>query len=233
MNTLVEAILFGKNHEASKLLENRMVEILEQKLHEVKKMVASKCGLNLDEDAKSYRKHMDFHAAVNHAHAYASKLERMAAKEPERDVAAMHKRDADSMHRIADNLRNGRRKEASVVWGKLDTATRDEAHPKLRSHLEEEFVEEETIAEGNVQRMGRVKLIKARVRNGKIQRRKKLSAVKGYTLRGGKLVRMSAAEKQRRKLGARRGKVKRRAKKAQMLRKRKRSLMKRKALGLK
>ena len=78
----------------------------------------------------------------------------------------------------------------------------------------------------------RLKIIKARIRGGKVQRRKKISNVKGYTLRGGQLVKMSAAEKRHRKLGARKGKIKRRAKMARALVKRKRSLKKRASLGL-
>lgn len=78
----------------------------------------------------------------------------------------------------------------------------------------------------------RVKIIKARVRGGKIQRRKKVSNVPGMTIRGGKLTRMSPAERRKRKMGAKRGKVKRRAKRAQMQMKRKRSMMKRRAMGL-
>jgi len=89
------------------------------------------------------------------------------------------------------------------------------------------------IAEANVQKMGRKKLIRARVRGGKIQRRKVFSAVKGYTIRGGKLVRMMPRERMKRKLAARRAKIKRKAKMARSLLKRKRSLLKRKSLGLK
>lgn len=91
----------------------------------------------------------------------------------------------------------------------------------------------DVIAEANVQRMGRTKIIRLRVRGGKVQRRKKLSAVKGYTIRGGKVVRMTPSERLRRKRGAKRAKVKRRAKMARALIKRKRSLRKRKSLGLK
>ena len=91
----------------------------------------------------------------------------------------------------------------------------------------------EIIVEANVQKMGRKKLIRARVRGGKVQRRKVVSAVKGYTIRGGKLIRMSPSEKLKRKIGARRAKVKRRAKMARALIKRKRSLRKRTSLGLK
>jgi len=41
------------------------------------------------------------------------------------------------------------------------------------------------IAEANVVRMGRKKLVKARIRGGKVQRRKVVSGVKGYTILGG------------------------------------------------
>ena len=78
----------------------------------------------------------------------------------------------------------------------------------------------------------RIGIVKARIRGGKIQRRKKVSNVAGYTLRGGQLKRMSPAERRNRRLGQRRGKIKRRAKMTQILMKRTRSLRKRKALGL-
>ena len=94
-------------------------------------------------------------------------------------------------------------------------------------------VVKEIIAEANVQRMGRKKLIRARVRGGKVQRRKVFSAVKGYTIRGGRMIRISPSERLKRKMGARRAKVKRRAKMARALIKRKRSLRKRASLGLK
>ena len=57
----------------------------------------------------------------------------------------------------------------------------------------------------------RVKLVKVRIRNGKVQRRKKVSNVPGMTFRGGKLKRMSVTERRNRKMGARKGKTKRRA----------------------
>jgi len=93
------------------------------------------------------------------------------------------------------------------------------------------------IAEANVQKMGRKKLIRARVRTIKgkptIQRRKVFSAVKGYTIRGGKLTRMSSAERMRRRISQRKAKIKRRAKAARALIKRNRSLRRRKSIGLK
>lgn len=84
----------------------------------------------------------------------------------------------------------------------------------------------------NVTKSGRTKLIRIRIRNGKIQRRKKVSAVKGYTIRGGKMIRMSSKERMDRKRGARKAKIKRRSHKAQALRKRKMSMRKRHNLGL-
>ena len=96
-----------------------------------------------------------------------------------------------------------------------------------------ESIEEENLDEANVTKMGRLKMIKARIRAGKVQRRVKKSAVKGMTFRGGKLVRMKPSVRRARKIGARRAKIKRRAKLARALMKRKRSLAKRKAIGLK
>jgi hypothetical protein len=78
----------------------------------------------------------------------------------------------------------------------------------------------------------RIGIVKARIRGGKIQRRKKVSNVAGYKLQGGQLTRMSAAERRKRKLGARRAKIKRKSKMSRTLMKRRRSLMKRKAMGL-
>ena len=91
---------------------------------------------------------------------------------------------------------------------------------------------QETILEGNIQRMGRTKLIRVRIRKGKVQRRIKKSAVKGYTIRSGKIVRMTPMERRHRKMAARRAKFKRRAKLTQAMRKRGMAIRKRKALGL-
>jgi hypothetical protein len=76
------------------------------------------------------------------------------------------------------------------------------------------------------------RIVKARVRGGKIQRKRKVSTRPGYTFRGGKMVRMSSAERMKRKRGARKGKTKRKAKLARSMMKRKRSLRKRRSLGV-
>jgi len=106
-------------------------------------------------------------------------------------------------------------------------------HQALHTLHEETEQLDEANRNPNIIRQGRTKIIKARVRGGKVQRRKKFSAVKGYTIRGGKLKRMSVQERLRRKRAQRRAKVKRRAKQARALMRRKRSLRKRASLGLK
>lgn len=92
--------------------------------------------------------------------------------------------------------------------------------------------EVEELDEANVTKMGRTKIVRLRVRGGKIQRRKKLATQPGYTIRGGKVTRMSSAERRHRKMAARRAKIKRRGKLRQALRKRKMSLRKRKSMGV-
>jgi hypothetical protein len=92
--------------------------------------------------------------------------------------------------------------------------------------IEEEVEEEEQLDEA------RIRIVKARIRNGKVQRRKKVSNVKGYTMRNGKMTRMTPGERRRRKLGQKRGKIKRRAKMSRTRMKRRIALRKRKMLGL-
>jgi hypothetical protein len=109
----------------------------------------------------------------------------------------------------------------------------DEIKEKLIDQIYGDY--EESLDESalhNVQKIGRAKLIKLRVRGGKVQRRKKLSDVKGYTLRSGQMVRMSTTERRNRRMAARKAKIKRRTKINQILRKRKISLRKRRNIGL-
>jgi hypothetical protein len=86
--------------------------------------------------------------------------------------------------------------------------------------------------EGVVQKIGRKRIVRVRVRKGKIQRNKTFSNQPGWTIRSGKLVRMSYRERRDRQLGAKRSKFKRLAKIKQTIRKRKTSLRKRGALGI-
>jgi hypothetical protein len=96
----------------------------------------------------------------------------------------------------------------------------------------QEEVFESLLHEGNIQRQGRTKLIRVRIRKGKVQRRIKKSAVSGYTVRGGKLVRMTPMERRHRKMGARRAKFKRKSELKQSMRRRSISIRKREAMGV-
>lgn len=92
--------------------------------------------------------------------------------------------------------------------------------------------DEECLEEANVQKMGRVKLIRVRIRGGKVQRRVKKSGVKGYTLRGGKLKRITVAQRMKMKRVQKRAAIKRRAKMARAIMKRKRSMRRLRSLGV-
>ena len=90
------------------------------------------------------------------------------------------------------------------------------------------------LCEGVVQtrKVGRKKIVRTRIRNGKVQRNKTFSNAPGWTIRGGKMVRMSAKEVRNRQLGSRTARYKRAAKLKQTIRKRKVSLKRRGSLGL-
>lgn len=98
----------------------------------------------------------------------------------------------------------------------------------IAAEIAEEALDEEVLDEAP-----RIRLIKARIRNGKVQRRVKKSNVKGFTLKGGRLKRIPPAEKMHRKRGAIKAARKRKAKVAQIRRKMKMSLRKRKSMGIK
>jgi hypothetical protein len=88
------------------------------------------------------------------------------------------------------------------------------------------------MASTSLDEAARFKIVKARFRGGKLQRRKKVSTQAGFTFRGGKMTRMSPSERRRRKMGQRKGKLKRKATIRRALMKRKRTMRRRKALGL-
>lgn len=135
---------------------------------------------------------------------------------------------------LSNNLLEAR-KELETKINNLVNEKLNQVKMRVAAEMSEQFgidIDYEEVNEGNVVRMGRTKLIKIRVRRGKIQRRVKKSAVPGYTMRAGKLTRMMPQERRHRKLAARRSKFRRRAKIKQSLRKRRISLRKRTALGL-
>jgi len=71
-----------------------------------------------------------------------------------------------------------------------------------------------------------------RIRNGVVQRRKIVSATPGYKIINGKLVRMTSLEKMHRRLAQRKAARKRKPKLALILRKRKKSNLKRFSTGI-
>lgn len=136
-----------------------------------------------------------------------------------RDVLEM---DISKLNPENDSIEDRRPTQKPEQAGKGDKQpTANSNSSSATSGLKEETIDE-----------ARIKIVKARIRGGKIQRRKRVSNVPGMTLRGGSLKRMSAAERRHRKLGQRKGKLKRRAKMARTLMKRQRSLRKRKSLGI-
>ena len=81
-------------------------------------------------------------------------------------------------------------------------------------------------------KMGRTKLVRVRIRKGKLQRGRKFSTVKGFTYRNGKMVRIMPSEHRNRVVGSKESKSKRRSRSARASIKRSISLRKRRAMGL-
>lgn len=90
-----------------------------------------------------------------------------------------------------------------------------------------------SLTEANIMKQGRTLLIRRRIRKGKLQRNVRKSAVKGFTLRKGKITRIPVATRIRMKIKQRRAARKRRSHLQQTIRKRKLSIRKRKAMGIK
>lgn len=77
----------------------------------------------------------------------------------------------------------------------------------------------------------RFRIVPVRIRRGKIQRRKKVSTLAGFTFRSGRLIKMSPKERRNRRLSQRRGKIKRKSKINKSNAKRKRSMRRLRAMG--
>lgn len=104
----------------------------------------------------------------------------------------------------------------------------DELADHIVSDMREDFVEflYESLYLDEASRFSVVN----RVRGGKIQRRKKISNVKGYRFQDGRLVRMSPREVLNRKRAQRRGAIKRQSKLSTSLKRRKISIRRRGSL---
>jgi hypothetical protein len=201
MTNLVEHIINKEYEEASSSLEETFKIILEKKMCEMKKMYAAKMS-----EQNSHDERID-------------RLKKDVIEEEDVDEGLL-KVAKDKLKLLSPSAKANMKKPVMrSISGKPMQKLKIE--PK---RLEEEL--EETLDEAT-----RIGIVKLRVRGGKVQRRQKVSNVPGMTLRGGQLKRMSAAERRRRKLGAKRGARKTQMKRTQMLRKRKMSLMKRQRLG--
>jgi hypothetical protein len=121
------------------------------------------------------------------------------------------------------------------LFNQLDTI-RDQSFVRMKAMIGDSLVpvteEVKELTEADVMRRGRIKIIRRRIRKGKLQRNIKKSAVKGFTIKKGKMTRIPAAQRIRMRMKARRAAIKRRGKLQQALRKRKISLRKRKAMGI-
>jgi len=135
--------------------------------------------------------------------------------------------------RIVDAILSGNLERArELIASRINEIFEEKLDNRKLRIVAEDYDPDLFLPEANVMKMGRTKLVRLRVRKGKIQRRKKFSNVKGYTIRGGRVVRMSPLERLHRKRGARRAKIKIKTKHNQILRKRNISLRKRRAVGL-
>jgi hypothetical protein len=207
MKNIIQLIKERKFTEAENQIDNAIPLIMEKKIFEMKKAVAAKMSeqMGIVGPTTARKRKMDV-------------LEMDVSKEkPEMDDIEDTRKEKAVNSSMKTNLGGNQ----EVASGKTDLPKKQTVNSSGKEDLKEEELDE-----------ARINIVRARVRGGKIQRRKRVSNVPGMTLRGGTLKRMSAAERRRRKMGARRGKVKRKAKLSRSLMKRKRSLQKRKSLGL-
>lgn len=212
MRELLESILNKQYEKANSLFEERVANISTQKLHEVKKIVAAK----ISEEAESFESALDEDVEVSR-------------ELDEQQVNTAGKSDSPVTTVTKNNA--GKSPEDSLIDRNTQALKKQQARGQIppgntNYNSDYKLEEAEELDEA------RIKIIKARVRGGKVQRRKKISNVEGYTLRGGKMKRMTPMERRRRKLGQKRGKLKRRAKLRMALMKRKRSMRKRTSIGL-
>lgn len=260
MTKLINLIAERKFNEAEQELSSMFVSIMEQKLFEMKKATAAKMCEQMG-PTTSQKRHMGVIEAADpkddsmsiergtpqqpknttvvpknepgsthYKNMEEDVIKDMKAQEKSRVEYQLNKIKAMTQGSIASGVDSVNRIEKPIAPdpkfpndktdpGKYNSPTSD----KQKRGLPEETEELDE---------ARINIIKARIRGGKVQRRKKVSNVPGMTLRGGTLKRMSAAERRRRKMGARKAKMKRKAKMTRTLMKRKRSLQKRKSLGL-
>lgn len=220
---------YMKRTNVNEAIIERLNNIATDKLDLYKKAIAVNAPVELNERIKENKVKKDNIVRQIGAHAYIQGIKKdmlPSAKIAGRDVMKNPKLGSKKIADLYRKLPN----PLEPVPPAQDAEELRQQHYTLHEEVEQL---DEAKRNPNVIKQGRTKIVKARVRGGKVQRRKRVSAVKGFTVRGGKLKRMSMAERLRRKRGARRAKVKRKAKMARALMRRKRSMRRRASLGLK
>lgn len=202
MKQLIEDII-NRNYDAANLsLQESFKNIMEKKLHEMKKMCAAKMS-----EQNTHAERMD-------------RLKKDVIEEDGVDEGLLSVAKKKLGLKSPVSKANASEKPRPRIPG-IDPTKRLRIKPKQTLEEETEQLDEEP----------RIGIVKLRIRGGKVQRRKKVSNVPGMILRGGKLTRMSPSEKRKRKLGAKKAARKTKAKRNQILRKRRMSLLKRQRLG--
>lgn len=214
MRNLVEHILNREYDAANQIFESEIETVTEIKLNEAKKMVAARMSEQVP-------------AFMGAAAGNAVKLRRGVLEEDDLDEMDLSREKPD--HSSIEDRRKGQIVQnagKTSLPGTQNTNDEGKGDLKMTTIKKTMNEDEEELDEA------RIKILKARVRGGKVQRRRKVSNVEGHKMVDGKLKRMSPAERRRRKLGQKRGKLKRRSKMRLALMKRKRSLRKRASIGL-
>ena len=131
-------------------------------------------------------------------------------------------------HEIIEHIIKGNLEEAkSLIFEQLA----NNIAKKLASRRR--IIGTQFFKEANTIRMGRTKLIRRRIRKGKVQKNVRKSAVKGYTLKAGKLRRITAIQRVHMSRTQKRAARKRKTHMRTTVRKRARSILRRKTMGIK
>jgi hypothetical protein len=222
--SIVQAI-FDRNYDhAGKILEESFINLLERKMCEAKKRVAAKMVAEMP-NLPSVEKAKD---SLSEAEKFTNRVE-PAPTNPYGDLSGV-KDSLPLSGKFTNRVEPPKTNPYGDLSGVKDSLPLSGPKEKLdklnRDKKGYTVVEEEELHEG------RIRIIKARMRNGKIQRRKKVSNVPGMKLIGGQLKRMTASERRARKLGAKKAARTGRGKRSQALRRRKMTLAKKSRLGI-
>jgi hypothetical protein len=210
MKDLVETIINKQYDSANELFESVIDDIVVHKLLEAKKMVSAR----MSAEGSAFLGMPGSNAEKRKRGVLEMDLSKEKPSDNVEDRRGM--KDPSWFMKNVNVVKTGPKTKAIVAKQNQTVNTSEKGDLK----------EEETLDEA------RFKIVKARVRGGKVQRRKRISNVEGFKMQDGTLKRMSPAERRRRKLGQKRGKLKRRSKMRMAMMKRKRSLRKRTSIGL-